>query len=149
MKPLDVFVTLAAETILLNAEIIELALIGEEDFCIDQGRMILELGSELKATERVDAGLERRDAEQTPLGIGDGLEERALGIGGGFPLRFEAREMGLIGFDIVAGQEDGAPGQACFQCVQRGNGAARFRGRASRETAFARLAARRRERLFI
>ncbi len=43
--------------------------------------------------------------------IGDGLKERALGVGGRFPLRLEAGEVGLVGLDMVAWQEDGAAGQ--------------------------------------
>ncbi len=88
--------------------------------------MFLEIGSELEAAQRVDAGFERRDAEQTPLGIGDGLKERALGIGKWFTLCYETRDMGLVGFDVIAWQQEGAASQSCFESIQRRGGAARF-----------------------
>ncbi|HSU58327.1 MAG TPA: hypothetical protein VLI55_03350 [Bryobacteraceae bacterium] len=47
--------------------------------------LVGEFVSVLQAAKCVDSRFKRRDAEQTPLGIGDGLNERLFAIGFGLP----------------------------------------------------------------
>ena len=80
--------------------------------------LIGEQANEFKAAEGVDAGFERGDAQQAPFGIGERLDERALRIGGGLPLSFAAGNVSGVGGGVLRWQEDGAAGEAGFQCVQ-------------------------------
>ena len=70
-----VFLAPTARAAFLNADIVELPLIGQEDLGFDQmlayGFVLVgEEFGEFDAAERVDAHLERRNALETPLGIG-------------------------------------------------------------------------------
>jgi hypothetical protein len=64
----------AQQTVFLNAEIVQLALIGQEHFRFDEllanhWFFIREQLGEFQAAERVDARFERWNAQQPPFGV--------------------------------------------------------------------------------
>ncbi len=79
---------LAAKTALLESEISEVAAVDDEDvadekrFAVDGIGFIGDGVSEFTAAEGVEAGFERGDAEETPFGIGDELDEGVFLVGG-------------------------------------------------------------------
>ena len=78
----------AAKTLLLQREIVELALVGGEGFDVDERGteglvfVLVELGK-FEASDGIDALFERKDAVETPLRVGDILREFLLAIGDG------------------------------------------------------------------
>ena len=75
-----VLLGLAAQAALLNAEIGELALVGQKGLDLNQllANTLLLVGeqfSEFQPAEGKDAHLEGQNASQTPVGIGEGLHE--------------------------------------------------------------------------
>jgi len=127
----DVGFALAAETGFLESEIAEIFTEGEEDLGFDHGgadggvRFVGEFLGELAAADGVDAGFERRDAEQAPFGIGDELHQSLLGIRGRLMVEEETFDVVGVGFDVVGGQQDGAAGEPGFEGVR---GAGRVAG---------------------
>ena len=118
-----IFFALAAQAAFLEAEIREIAARGAKDVRFDQGwadRLVLvrEHASAFETAEGVDAGFERGNAQQTPFGVGERLDERALGIGGGRPLGLDAGDVGGVGGGVLGWQQDGAAGETGFQSVQ-------------------------------
>ena len=93
-----ILLPLAAETVFLNPEIVELALIGNKDFGIEQmgaGGFFF-VGKEVgkfEPAEGVDTHFERGDAQQTPLGIGQRLDEGLLFVAFGRVLLEEFGDM--------------------------------------------------------
>ncbi len=73
--------------------------------------LVGEHAGEFEAAEGVDAGFERGDAQQAPLGIGERLDERALGISGRLPLSFAAGGVSGVVSGVLGWQEDGAAGE--------------------------------------
>ncbi len=101
----EIFFAIAAEPVFLDAEVIELPLIDKQDFGLDEmladfRLVLIEFCSEIEPAERVDAHFERGDAEQTPFGVGERLDEAALFIARGLMRREEARDMSLVGGGI-------------------------------------------------
>ena len=119
-----VLLALAAEAALLDRKIVELALVGEEDFGLDQvlagvGLLGGELVCEFEAADGVDAEFEGRDAEQTPLGVGEGLDEIALLVAGGLMAREEGGDVSFVERGIVTGKQDSTAGETGFDGIER------------------------------
>jgi hypothetical protein len=116
----DVSFALAAKAGFLESEIVEIFAEGEEDLGFNHGGadarvgFVGELFGELAAADGVDTGFERWNAEQAPFGIGDGLHERFLGVGGGLVVEEEALDVLGIGGNVVGWQQDGAAGETGF-----------------------------------
>ncbi|MGH9582376.1 MAG: hypothetical protein ACRD4O_05525 [Bryobacteraceae bacterium] len=72
------------------------------------------VGGEFEAAGRVDAHFEGGDAEQTPLGIGERLDEIVLGVAAGFVVVEGALNVLPISIGIVTGQQNGAASETCF-----------------------------------
>jgi len=117
-----VFLTLAAQAAFLDAEIVELALVGEKDLGFDEvlarRRIFIceELGK-FQAAHCVDAHFERRDAEQTPFGVRQGLDEIAFVIAYRRARLHEFRYMGFVEDGVFRGKQDGAAGEPGFDGV--------------------------------
>jgi len=100
---------LIAETALLQGEIAEVLLIGAEDVGFEHGGAELgvgfmgAVGGELVTAEGVEAGFESGDTEQTPFGIGDGLDEVLFDVVGRGEFFVDEGDEGLIGGDVVGG----------------------------------------------
>ena len=110
-----VLFALAAQTGFLNAEIVQLALISEEDLGFDKvAANVIRFGGEqfgeFEAAKRVDSHFERRNAQQSPFGIGKRLDEVAFVIGSGLKALDEFGDMRLIERGIIAGEQDGPAG---------------------------------------
>ncbi len=96
-----------AEAALLESEIAEVSAERHEDFGVDQSLTIVgiffigEQVGEFAAADGVEAGLERSDAEKTPFGIGDGLDERFFFVGGGREFGEVAVKLLLISEGVV------------------------------------------------
>jgi hypothetical protein len=102
----NVGIALTAETGLLESEIVEVFAKREEDLGFDYG-----------GADGVDAGFERRNAEQAPFGIGDGLYEGLLGIGRRLVVEEEALDVLGVYSDVVGWQQDGAAGEPGFRAL--------------------------------
>ena len=76
-----VLIQLIAEAAFLEMQVAELFFVGERDFGVDEGGAASGVGffgeglGEFEAAEGEDAGFERRDAEDAPLGVGNELDE--------------------------------------------------------------------------
>jgi hypothetical protein len=75
-----VTIALAAEAGFLDAEVVELALVGEEDFSFDEVladvRLFQRKGvGEFEVADGVDAEFERGYSQETPFGIGERLDQ--------------------------------------------------------------------------
>ena len=118
---------LIAETALLQGEIAEIFLIGAEDVSFEHGGAELgvgfmgAVGGEFVTAERVETGFESGDAEEAPFGIGDSLREVLFDVVGGVEFLVDEGDEGLIGGDVVSGQDDGAAGETGFEGVVGGN----------------------------
>jgi hypothetical protein len=71
----EIFFAMPAQTIFLNAQVVQLALVDKEDFGFDEVladfRVFLgKLIGEFETADGIDAEFERGDAEQSPFGIG-------------------------------------------------------------------------------
>jgi hypothetical protein len=111
----DVLFALAAQTVFLEVEIVELALVDQQRLGINEvgadGLVFVckKLG-EFEAAESIDARFERRDAEETPLGVGERLNEGLLLIANGFVLLHESGYVLFVKSGVFGGQQDGAAG---------------------------------------
>ncbi len=114
----------AVEAGFLELEIAQLLFVFEVDVQFDEagaeGKIVFGVGfGELVAAAGVDGHFEAGDALQTPLGIGQGLDEFGFTQAGGAVFGFIGGEMRAIGIGVVAGKEDGTAGQPGFDGVQR------------------------------
>ena len=87
----DVFFALAAQTVFLKIEIVELALVDQQCLGIDEVRanglvFVCKSSANSSWPTSIDAHFERRDAQETPLRIGERLNESLLLIANGFVL---------------------------------------------------------------
>ena len=74
---------LAMEARFLDAQVVELLVIGEVGVGLDEAGakllgLVIELIGELDAGERIDAVLETGNAGESPLGVGEGLDQRGF-----------------------------------------------------------------------
>jgi hypothetical protein len=119
----EVDLVAAAETGFLEREVAEVFAVGEEDLRFDHGGADVGIGlvgkcfGELAAAEGVDAGFERGDAEQSPIGRGEGMDEGFFGVGSGLEVSEEAGDVALEGGAVVGWEEDGAAGETGFDGV--------------------------------
>ena len=108
-----VFFELFVKTALLQSQIVEIFAVSAEDERFDHGRAGWRVGfeyafaSQFDAAERVYASFESRDAEETPFGVGDGLDEEFFFVVFGLELLFDESDEVLVGGNIVRWQEDG------------------------------------------
>ena len=123
-----VVLALATETGFLERDVAEIFSVGEEDLPFDQRGADGQVGlfgkffGEFAAADGVDRRFESRDAEEAPLGFGDGVDERFFGVVRRLELREETGDVVVEGLTIVGGEEDGAAGEPGFDGVVRGNG---------------------------
>ncbi len=134
----QVFLALAAEAAFLNAEVVELALIGDENMRVDQSGangsiLVFELAGELEAAKGVDAHLERGNAKETPLRISERLDEIFFVVTDGLMVFEISLDVPLISSGIIGGQQDSAAGETGFNSIQRRFGFARRRRRPGRQ----------------
>jgi len=121
-------VTQSEQAPFLNAEIVKLPLLSEEDLRVEQSgarirvSFILEIGSQFETADSVDSHFERRNAPQTPFGIGQLLSQRLLFIRLGRVAGDKTLDVSLVDGSIFGGQYDGATGEARAKRVQRGGG---------------------------
>ena len=100
---------MVTEAALLEGEVAEVPAIGHEDFGVDEGLAIGgifffgEKIGEFAAADGEDAGFERRNAEQTPFGVGNGLGESFFVVGGRGESEEVAVEVVVVGVDVVGG----------------------------------------------
>ena len=118
----SVLFALAPEAVFLNAQIVELALIGEKDSGFDELLadgffFVRELIGELQAADGVNAGFERRDALKSPFGIGNRLDQIIFGVVSGLIAFAEAGEVGFLQRGVFGWEQDRAAGEARFHCV--------------------------------
>lgn len=130
----EVFFALTAEAGFLDRKIGELAAKSEIGMGFDEGRangriLLFEEIGELDPADGVDVGFKSRDAEQSPLGVRDGLHEDLLRFGGGFVLGDFASDVLLVRGGVIGRQQHGAAGETRFDGVERafGFGLRRFR----------------------
>ncbi|HWF47573.1 MAG TPA: hypothetical protein VG168_11250 [Bryobacteraceae bacterium] len=88
---------------------------------------------EFDAADGVNALLERENAINAPLGVGEVLGEFFFTVGGGAELGFETSDMFLLLFDVIGGQQDGAAGERRADGVVGGFGFSCFARRTRRE----------------
>jgi hypothetical protein len=129
---------LPAEAGFLDAQVVQLAMIGEIGVGFDERRtecgiLIIEDVGKFDAAKGVDPGFERGDAEQAPGGIGEGLGERGFGVSGGLPFGEEGCDVVFVGGGIVGGKQHGAAGESRFNSIERRSGFAFGAGGASAE----------------
>ncbi len=91
-----------------------------------------EVGGQLAASDRVDAGFERANPVETPERVGNGFGESLFYIGFRRVVSEYAFDVGLVGGNVIARQEDGAARETGFECVVRNFGLALRRGGAGR-----------------
>jgi hypothetical protein len=124
LEPFGIGLVLAAKAALLECEITEVAAVNDEDvadekrFAIDRIGFIGDGVSEFTATEGVEAGFERGDAQETPFGIGNELDEGVFLIGGGGETGEMAGDMFAVGLGVVGGEKDGAASEAGFHSIE-------------------------------
>ena len=75
----------------------------------------------------VDAGFEIGDAEETPFGVDDGLDEVFFEGADGLVVFDEDGAEFLVGFEVFIGEEDGLAGEGGFYRIVAGGGFGRFR----------------------
>ena len=116
-------------------QIADLFFVDQEGVGVDQKRLgfevvlFKELG-EFDAAFGEDGVFESRDAEKTPIGIGDGLHELAFAETDRFIFFLESGEVALVGGGVIGGEQDGAASETGFDGVERRFGLAFRRGRA-------------------
>ncbi len=117
---------LIAEAAFLEGDVGEFFAVGPEDFSLnerlaDGGIALIGIKvGEFELAHGPDAGFERGDAEKTPIGVRDGLDESAFLVGGRGELGVDAVNVLLVDDGVIGGQEDGATGKTRFDGVQRG-----------------------------
>ncbi|MCU1294806.1 MAG: hypothetical protein JWP08_3656 [Bryobacterales bacterium] len=131
-----VLLALAAKTRFLDAEIIELPLIGEIGLRLDERGgfprvAILKGIGELDSAESVNTHFERGDSCQTPLSIGERLDQFGFAVAYRAQFGEATLEVEFIRGGFFRGQEHGAAGEPGFECVARGARFAFWRSRAS------------------
>ncbi len=100
---------LAAEAAFLQGEVAQVLLISAEDLGFEHTGaelgvgFVSKFGGEFGAAEGVKAGFEGGNAEETPFGIGDCLDEVFFVVVGGGEFLVDERNEGLIGGDVVGG----------------------------------------------
>src|SRR5579884_1090664 len=114
-----VFFALAAQPVFLDAQIIELALVGEEDFGFDElfadGLFFVgEQVGQFQATEGVDAGFARRNALEAPFGVSQRLDQMKFGFACRLVMVAEAGEVGFVENGVFGREQDGAARQSRF-----------------------------------
>ena len=108
-----IFLPLAAETVFLNPEIIQLALIDQQRLGTDEvganGLVFVckEVG-EFEPAEGVDTHFERGNAQQTPLRVGERLDEGLLRVAYGRVLLHEPGYVLFVESGVFGGQQNGA-----------------------------------------
>ena len=77
---------------------------------------------EFEAADGVDAHFERGNAEETPFGVGERLDEFALVVADGRVVFDELSNVSFIEDGIVAGEQNGPAGEPGLDGVQGGFG---------------------------
>ncbi len=73
------------------------------------------------AAAGVDGAFESGDASETPLGVGEGLDELGFAGRGGLVFGGVGGQMLAVGVGVVGGEKDGAAGESGFNGVQGGD----------------------------
>ena len=73
------------------------------------------------AAAGVDGAFESGDAGETPLGVGEGLDELGFTGRGGLVFGGVGGQMLAVGVGVVGGEKDGAAGESGFNGVQGGD----------------------------
>lgn len=118
----DIFLALTAEAVLLERQVVELALVDEKSSGVEQrgpdgGVFVFDRCGEFDPAERVDARCQRGDAGGAPFGISDGLNQKPFGVASRVVTRFQAGDVLPINGDVVVGQQDGAPVRPVFTAL--------------------------------
>jgi len=130
---------LAAEAVLLETEIAEITFVDAEDLRFDHSgassgvRFGGEFAGEFVAADGIETRFESGDAEETPFGVGNGLDEVLFFVGFGLELAVDLGDEFFVSSYVVGWQDDGAAGEPGFQSIV---GRLQFsfrRGRAGRE----------------
>jgi hypothetical protein len=113
------FRELAIEARFLDAQVVELAVIGEVGVSLDEagaelGGLVVELVGKLDAGESIDAVFETGNAGDAPLGVSDCLDQRGFLFANGVERLDAVQEFGFVEFGVVAGKQDGVAGEARF-----------------------------------
>ena len=128
----EIFVALAAQSGFLELQIAELLFVDEVRFEFDHAGLSVgwfggEFLGELAAAAGIEGEFESGDAAETPIGIGDRLNQLGFADADGLEFADEAINILFVGGGIVGGQQDGAAGEGGFESVGGGLGFA-FRG---------------------
>ncbi len=115
---------LAMEARFLDAQVVELLVIGEVGVGLDEAGaeffgLVIEPMGELDAREGIDAVLETGDAGEAPFGVGEGLDQRGFLFANRVEGLDAVQKFGLVEFGVVAGQQDGVAGEAGLQGIAR------------------------------
>ena len=108
-------------------QIAELLFVKEVRFEFDQARLGFggfgdEFLGELGAAASVEGEFESGDAAETPVGIGDRLNELGFADADGLEFADATLDVLFVGGGIVGGKQDGAASEGGFQGVDRGLG---------------------------
>ncbi len=117
-----VLFALATQAVLLNAQIVELALVGEEDFRFDElfadGFFFVgEEFGEFQTADGVNSGFERRNALEAPFGVRQRLHEILFGFARGLIAFVEAGDVGFVERGVFSREQDRATRQTRFEGV--------------------------------
>ncbi len=97
----------------MDLKVDELDALGAGEVGVHLGRFVAAAG--------VNGGFECGDAGETPLGVGEGLDEFRFARAGGLVILSVSGQVLAVGFCVVGGQEDGAAGESGLDRVHRGD----------------------------
>ncbi len=109
----EILFAVAAEAAFLELKVAQLFFVFEES---------IELGDAFLAAAFVERHFEDGDAEEPPIGVGEGLDEDGFAFGRGLEVLFVFFDVVLIAGGIVGGEQDGAAGEGGGYGVGRGAG---------------------------
>ncbi len=108
---------IAAEAALLQGEIAKVLFVGGANEDFESDRIATVLREEFGAAHGEESGFQSGNAEETPFGVGHSLHEVTF-IGGGWgELLDDQGDEGLLGGDVVGGEENGAAREPGFDGV--------------------------------
>ena len=120
----EIFFAVAAETVFLEIEVLEIALVFEVD--LDFEEMGRDGFGEFTTTDGEDAGFESGNAAEAPLGVDERLDERLFFEGDGLVVSDEDLAEFFVFGDVVSRQKNGLAGEGGFDGIMGDFGLAGF-----------------------
>ena len=126
----DIFFAMIAEATFLECEIAEISPVVDSDAGAEEsgagGGVFLsgEFAGEFAQSEAQDGSFEWGDAQETPFGVDDGLDESVFVVSSGSVFGEVTVNVLLVSEGVVSGKKNGLAGESGFDGVMGGDGLA-------------------------